>query len=85
MTKTTLKLIAHFLEYAYDRMGNAGCNDFPEFAGFFESKEDQFNFCKAMEDWNSEGRDFDPDDLDMPDFFVVDYLKHLVEQEIERP
>jgi len=49
------------------------------------TKEEKQQFVKEYEDWNSEGRDYDPSEKaeHLPDFCLVQLLRHKLELELE--
>ena len=74
------KLIISFLKELSNNMGNAGCNDwnFPD----DWSHEEKLSFVMDYHVFNNFPEDFDKNNLNLPDFCVVDLLAHKLEKEL---
>lgn len=67
-----LKLAGDFLEKASDVVSNHGCNDWswPENWSLEERQE----IVKAMYEDNGDPKNFDPNKLDVPDWWIMSFL-----------
>lgn len=74
---------ADLLELASDKFSNAGCNDIDVPEGWTDA--DAYEFGRAFEGWNSEGRGFDPDNPWVKDYAAMSFLAHLIREATTRP
>lgn len=74
MNKLELLLVASFLEVASQHFSLHGCNDVDD--AFFANwtKEERQGLVKKMHDWNGDPEEFNPNFLDLPDWFLMSYL-----------
>ena len=66
------------LELASSELSNNGCHDW-HFPKSWSKKEKQA-FVKSFHEWNGDPEEYDPNDLDLPDWAVASYLSHLVKE-----
>lgn len=78
-------MLIYFLDQYHNIMTNAGCNDVPSSLWKGWTKKEKQQFVKEFEDWNSEGRDYDPSEKaeHFPDSCLVELLRHKLELELE--
>jgi len=83
MTKCELKALiscaASLLKMYADELGTHGCNDF-DLAYMLPNAEERKHFVKEYHDWNGDPEEFDPDNLNLPDFAVVGFLAHRLDK-----
>lgn len=81
MTDRENKLAAKMLKLAAEAFGRHGCNDVPDsvYEGWTLDERKAFN--KAFHEWNGDPEEYMEDYLHLPDFALMDYLAHRLEQE----
>lgn len=80
MTDKYYKLCAALLEMASNEFSNHGCNDMPDefFIGW--TKEERQQLAKDFEDYNSEGKDYDPNNIHIPDSSLMSFFAHKLSE-----
>lgn len=71
-------LAADFLNIASERFSNHSCNDVPE--SFYKnwSKDQRLQFVKNYYVWNKSPKEFSEDNLNLPDYALMDYLADIL-------
>jgi hypothetical protein len=72
MNAKWMRLAGEMLDVAKDEFSNHVCNDwdFPD----DWTHEEKVEFVKAMHDDNGSPEEFDPEHLDMPDWWIMAFL-----------
>jgi hypothetical protein len=73
MTRKEKLLIAKFLDLAADEFGNHGCNDVEKSIWDGWTIAERRKFVKEYYEYNGEPEEYDPDNLHLPDFCIMDY------------
>jgi hypothetical protein len=84
MTYAEKILAARMLRMASEKFGNHGCNDFDLVGDGGMLAKEARDFRKRFHDWNGDPEAFakdNPKRTDLPDFAVMDFLAHLLEEE----
>ena len=68
-----------FLRDFADDLGNRGCNDF-DLKAMIPDEIERRDFVRECREWNGDPEEFDPNFLELPDFAVVGFLAHKLEQ-----
>lgn len=77
-------LAARMLRMASEKFSNHGCNDFDLVSDGGMLAKEARDFRKRFHDWNGDPEAFaedNPGRTDLPDFAVMDFLAHLLEEE----
>jgi hypothetical protein len=75
-----LLLAADLLDMASSEFANHGCNDFDTPEGWSAAEVEEFG--KALEDWNSDGGNFDPDNPLVMDYMAMGFLAAKLREEV---
>jgi hypothetical protein len=75
-TQKELTLAGELLEMASESFGRHSCNDAPDEWWENWTIDERKAFSKDFEDYNSKGRDYDPDHYEMQDFAVAGFLAY---------
>lgn len=68
------RLASSLLKDAAHVFSNHGCNDVDESHYDGWTKEDRQQFVKEFHDWNGDPEEYDPEQLDLPDWLLMDFL-----------
>jgi hypothetical protein len=82
MNEKWLKLAGDLLEKASEEFSNHGCNDW-KFPGDW-SLEEKRELVKAMHEENRSPGDYNANQLDMPDWWVMSFLGKYLRGEVKQ-
>ena len=73
------QLAAEFLELAGSEFSNHGCNDVDESFWKDWTLEERQQFVKEYYDYNGDPETYDPDFIHLPDWAIMKFLAHKLE------
>lgn len=80
MNQKYRQLASKLLEMAAQEFANHGCNDVDEEVYEGWTREERRQLVRDFEQWNSQGKDYDPEWLHLPDFALMSFFAHLINQ-----
>lgn len=81
MNKNMIKMILYFLGDYEEELSDRICNDF-NLKEFIPEKREREQFVKDYHNWNGDPEEYNPDNLNLPDFAVVTFLIERLRKEI---
>jgi len=75
------QLAARMLEMADEEFGNHGCNDVDESIYEGWTRRQRQAFVRGYHEYNGDPEEYDPDQLDLPDFCIMGYLASKLAKE----
>jgi hypothetical protein len=81
LARKMMLIASDFLELASDEFSKHGCNDW-EFPANWTKKEKQ-KFVKMMHKRNNSLDEYDPEELDVPDWWVMSFLASLLKEQVQ--
>ena len=82
MTCKEKLMAAYWLDEASNLYGNHGCNDIPKRVWDGWSIKERKQFVKDFGGFNGDPEDYDPDEIDLPDFCVMSLLADKLRKEV---